>query len=711
VYGPTGRDEIVQRAHVRRLGVALVLALVVWSVIVVRLVCIQVVHGPRLAGYAERQQVVTVELAPDRGVIFDRNLTPLTDNLDVHSVCAHPREIASPARAARDLARVLGGSRQAYQKLLSKNTGFVWLERQVPPERASAVAALSIKGVELLPETKRVYPHGERACHVLGYTDIDGRGISGVEQQMDELLRGTPATVEYHLDCNQRRSPAPSCSRVVPEDGESIVLTLDAGLQEICEVELERAVREQEAKGGTVIVQDPWTGEILAMANWPTFDCNRFARYAEECWRNRAVTDQFEPGSTFKVVTACAAIETGAADESSVYYASQGKRKFGSFTIRDVKPHGWLNFRGALKKSSNVCFAEIGGSVGEIPLYSYARDFGFGCLTAINLPGEVRGTLAHPSDWSRRSVYTIAIGQEIAVTALQLAGAYSAVANGGYLMEPHIVKAVVTSEGRVVEEAVPCVVRQVVRPEVAALVRDMMKDIPVDGTGRNAAVPEFAVAGKTGTAQKVVPGIPGYAPGKHVSSFAGFAPADDPGVVILVVVDEPKGRGLGGEVAAPVFRRIVERVVRSASHELVLGRRNERAGYETMTCSAEPDLVDGLIEQAIVGDMSGGAEPAPGATRSGGPVVHAADGTDPRFPSGASSECIIVPASFTGQGGEDVDALEMPDLVGMSLRRARRTAAGLGLELAFDGAGLVHSQSPRTGSAVRPGDRIRVECR
>ncbi len=701
---PAGRDEVVDRAHVRRLGVALVFALAVWTVIVVRLVLIQVVHGPRLAGYAERQQVVTVELAPERGSIFDRNLVPLTDNLDVHSVCAHPREIESPREAARALARALGGNYQSYVELLSKKSGFVWIERQVPPDRAGAVAALGIEGVELLPETKRVYPHGRRACHVLGYTDIDGRGISGIEQQMDDWLRGTPATVEYYLDCAQRRSPAPSGSRVVPDDGESVVLTIDAGLQEICEVELERVIREQNARAGSVIVQDPWTGDVLAMANWPSFDCNRFSRYAEECWRNRAVTDQFEPGSTFKVVTAAAAIETGAANETSVYYASQGIKRFGSFTIRDVKPHGWMDFRGALKKSSNICFAQIGGAVGDIPLYSYARDFGFGCLTAINLPGEVRGTLADPADWSRRSVHTIAIGQEIAVTALQLAGAYSAIANGGYLMEPHIIKAVMTDDGRLIEEAQPCVVRQVMRPETAALVRDMMTDVTIDGTGRKAAVAEFSVAGKTGTAQKVVPGIRGYAPGKFVSSFAGFAPADDPGVVILVVIDEPKGRGLGGEVAAPVFRRIVERVVRGAGHDLILGRRNGRPRAGVETCSLESggrDAIDGWTDAASADETA--ALTAAFLSRYAAPR-----------PAG---DCLIVPASFAGGGGSVDDAgdetlrMEMPDLVGMSLRGARQTAGRLGLVLAFDGTGVVRSQLPRRGSAVESGDRVRVECK
>jgi len=268
-------------------------------------------------------------------------------------------------------------------------------------------------------------------------------------------------------------------------------------------------------------------------------------------------------------------------------------------------------------------------------------------------------------------------------------------------MEPHIIKAVLTNEGRVVDESKPCVIRQVVRPEVAALVRDMMKDIPVDGTGRKAAVAEFPVAGKTGTAQKVVPGIPGYAPGKSVASFAGFAPADDPGLVILVVIDEPKGRGLGGDAAAPVFRRIVERVVRSSRHELVLGRRNARPASESTTCSLESDgsgLAGSLVDEAVAQELEAysGAGYAPVALSAGG----------------SSGDRLIVPASFSGVvDAAASDCVEMPDLVGMSLRRARRTAAGLGLVLSFDGTGLVQSQSPRMGSAVSVGDRVRVECR
>ncbi len=709
----TGRTEATTHGHIRRLSICLVLVLVVWAVIVVRLVLIQVVHGPRLAAYAARQQTMTVELAPERGTIYDRNLEQLAANLDVHSVCARPHSVEAPRETARALARVLGGSRHEYERLLSKDAGFVWIERQIAPDRAAAVEALGIDGLELLPETKRVYPHGDRACHVIGFTDIDGHGISGIEQHMDERLRGTPATVQYHIDGAQRKSPAPSGSLVAPEDGESIVLTIDAALQEICEVEIEKAVREHEARSGTVVIQDPWTGEILAMANYPRFDCNAFARYAEASWRNRAVTDQFEPGSTFKVVTACAAVETHAADEASVYYASQGAMRFGSFTIRDVKPHGWMTFRTALIKSSNICFAQIGEALGDFALYQYARAFGFGCLTAINLPGEVRGTLKHPSEWSRRSVHTIAIGQEVAVTALQLVGAYSAIANGGHLMEPHIVKAVVSEEGRVLEEAQPCVVRQVVSADVASYVREVLTDVTTVGTGRKAVVAEFSVAGKTGTAQKVVPGTPGYAPGKFVSSFAGFAPADDPGMVILVVVDEPKGRGLGGDVAAPVFRRIVERVVRSTSHHLVTGRRKS-VPERLITAQVGRDASTGHATAGDVRDegaFSGGTSGVVLAESPGrGMSSRAALGDGVR---GTLVMSAALAADGTGSpdgDGGDV-SVAMPDLIGMSVRAARREAALLGLVVTFEGSGLVRSQSPRRGASVEPGDRVRLECR
>jgi cell division protein FtsI/penicillin-binding protein 2 len=676
-----------------RLRVAFLVGFGIWALIALRLAFVQLGHGHRLSEYAEKQHVVEVELAAARGNIYDRNMVPLTDNLTVSSACAYPSEIDSPGSVAASLARVLGGSRNRYLSKLEQERQFVWIERQLTPAKAAALEKLDLPGIGLLKESRRIYPHGKTACHVVGFTDVDGRGISGVEQQMDGVLAGSEAWVYHCLDSAGRRTPTPAGTKVVPRDGADVVLSIDIRLQEIAMLELERAVREHEAARGSVVIQDPWTGEILAMANWPAFDPNSPTRYSVDSQKNRAITDQFEPGSTFKLITAAAALSTGAADLTSVYYAGRGSRCFGTFTIRDVKEHGWLDFVHAFAKSSNVCFAEIACSVGAVQLYTQARDFGFASPTGITLPGEVRGVLREPSEWSGRSVHTVGIGQEVAVTALQLAGAYAVVANGGYLMEPQILKSVISDDGGVVEEARWGAVRQVIDPALAATLRDLLVEVTETGTGKKGRVSEFAVAGKTGTAQKTVPGVRGFAPGKHVSSFAGIAPADDPEIVCLVVVDEPEGRGLGGEVAAPVFSRIVERIVRGPAREVVV-RSGGRAG-------------DGLAEaERRVGAAAAAHE------GHGNEVFAVAAGV---FPDGSPALDRPVPADYPEVGivlvpeCED-DVVVVPDLVGMSVRRARRLASAAGLEMSCEGSGLVRSQTPRPGGAVGRGHRVVVTC-
>jgi len=371
----TGRHSGIQLG---RLRVALVTGLAGWAIVILRLVVIQLVHAPGLVEYAKHQQIVSEKLAAGRGTIYDRNMVPLTDNLSVHSVFADPRKIESPSAVARQLVRTLGGSYDGYLKQLRKDKGFVWIQRQLTPSRATALRQLDLPGIGFVPESKRVHPLGETGCHVVGMTDIDGCGLSGMEKEMDELLTGAEVTVYYRLDSSNNRTPTPACTKVVPKDGMSVVLTLDIRLQSIVEVELERGIREHNAARGTAIVQDPWTGEILAMANWPMFDPDRPELHSVSSRKNRAVTDQFEPGSTFKLVTAAAALSTGSADLNSVYYAGRGSRDYGRYTIHDVKEHGWMDFEHAFAKSSNVCFAEVANGVGAIPLYSFARDFGFG---------------------------------------------------------------------------------------------------------------------------------------------------------------------------------------------------------------------------------------------------------------------------------------------------------------------------------------------
>ena len=701
----TGKHRGIQPG---RLRVALVSGLAVWAIVVLRLVMIQLVHAPGLVEYAEHQHIVRVNLAADRGTIYDRNMVPLTDNLTVQSVCAYPREMNSPSAVARQLARTLGGSYDDYLTRLRKDKSFVWIQRQLSPSRAAALRQLDLPGIGFLPESKRVHLFGETGCHVIGMTDIDGCGLSGMEKEMDKLLTGAEASVYHCLDSAGRRTPTPACTKIVPKDGMSVVLTLDIRLQSIVEVELERGIREHNAARGIAIVQDPWTGEILAMANWPTFDPDRPELYSIESRKNRAITDQFEPGSTFKLVTAAAALSTGSADLNSVYYAYRGSKDFGRFTIHDVKELGWLDFEHAFAKSSNVCFAEIAYGVGAIPLYSFARDFGFGCLTGISLPGEVRGTLHEPGKWSARSVPTVGIGQEVAVTALQLVGAYSTIANGGYLMEPKIIKSILADDGRVTEEARWSVVRQVVEPEAAAALKRLLACATEYGTGRNARVAELAVSGKTGTAQKVAVGSGRYDPGAWIASFAGMAPADDPQLVCLVVIDEPDGRGLGGEVAAPVFARIMERIIRGPGYEYLLRGRGDYVESER-----EPGRLDRTLSARAVPAVDPGGE---ARQWDATPASH--DPFDER--SGVSAGEFLASARGggirTGRGGIVVvpavpaEEVEVPDFRGMSVRLARQTAASLGLTLTFRGNGRVIEQSPRSGRVVRSGHRVEVRC-
>ena len=691
-----------------RLRVALVSGLAVWAIVILRLVMIQLVHAPGLVEYAEHQHIVRVNLSADRGTIYDRNMVPLTDNLTVQSVCAYPREMDSPSAVARQLARTLGGSYDDYLTRLRKDKSFVWIQRQLSPSRAAALRQLDLPGIGFLPESKRVHLLGETGCHVIGMTDIDGCGLSGMEKEMDKLLTGAEATVYHCLDSAGRRTPTPACTKIVPKDGMSVVLTLDIRLQSIVEVELERGIREHNAARGTAIVQDPWTGEILAMANWPMFDPDRPELYSVGSRKNRAITDQFEPGSTFKLVTAAAALSTGSADLNSVYYACRGSRDYGRFTIHDVKELGWLDFEHAFAKSSNVCFAEVANGVGAIPLYSFARDFGFGCLTGISLPGEVRGTLHEPGKWSARSVPTVGIGQEVAVTALQLVGAYSTIANGGYLMEPKVIKSILDDDGRVAEEARWSVVRQVVEPEAAAALKKLLACATEYGTGRSARIAELAVSGKTGTAQKVASGSGRYDPGKWVASFAGMAPADDPQLVCLVVIDEPDGRGLGGEVAAPVFARIMERIIRGPGYEYLLRGRGDYVESER-----EPGRLDRTPSARAVPAVDPGGD----AQRwDATPASH--DAFDGR--SGVSAGEFLASARGggirTGRGGIVVvpavpaEEGEVPEFRGMSVRLARQTAASLGLTLTFRGNGRVIEQSPRPGRVVRSGHRVEVRC-
>ena len=539
--------------------------LAAWGVIVVaRLVQIQLVRHDHYTVRAQRQQERTLALNPVRGSILDSRGRVLAESVEAESIYADPQVIPNRASAARALAAIKGLRMTArdVQSRLRSNAGFVWIARQVPVEVSAAVRRLAIPGVGFVEEHRRAYPRNTLAANVIGYVGIDGGGLSGVEHSFDSHVRGRAGKVTVLRDARRATYLMGGEGPNRPVNGNDVVLTIDAVVQFIAEKALAASVSHYRASGGSAIVMDARNGAILAMASLPTFDPNRFGEFPPVAWRNRNVQDLYEPGSTFKIVAAAAGLEEGIVTPSQVLDCGDGYIRIANVEIGEHGGNrfGLLSFQDVIAHSSNVGMIRVAMSLGERRLYHYIRRFGFGQRTGLELPGEGNGLLRHTSRWSQLSIASISIGQEIGVTPVQLVRAFGAIANGGTTVEPHIVERVVSSDGRTVHEpARPAPVR-VVSERTAAVLNELLKEVVARGTGKNAALAEHVVAGKTGTAQKAVRG--GYSADRFVASFAGYVPADRPRLVILVVIDDPRGEQYGGVIAAPVFREIAEATLR-----------------------------------------------------------------------------------------------------------------------------------------------------
>lgn len=526
-----------------------------------QLVCIQMMENPVLDDKAEGQHCVNMRVEAKRGRIFDCNKKMLGMSVPVKSVYADPKLVAEPALAAKKLSAVLGAGESALEERLRRKKRFVWLARKVDDETAARVDMLSLEGIYLTDEMKRFYPNAELLSHVLGFVGIDNDGLEGMELYADAFLRGKPGWRAIVRD-GKRREILPFRSQDIPPvDGRDIILTIDAVVQNIAEVELDKAFREFNAKGGSCIVMRPGTGDILAMANVPTYNPNDVGASPAASRRNRAITDMLEPGSTFKVITGAAALDRGAVVMDDVFFCENGAFRTHGRTLHDHHPYGNLSFLQVIQKSSNIGAAKVGMRLGEEGLHSYIRRFGFGEQTGIDLRGEASG-IVHPLNrWSKLSISRIPMGHEISVTPLQMLCAVSAVANGGFLMKPRIIDGIVDSEGNVLKSFTPSVRRQVIGEESSRSMVEVMKAVVSDqGTARRAVLEGYTAAGKTGTAQKIdVDGS--YSHRYFFGSFVGFAPADDPAIAVIVVLDEPRPVYYGGTVAAPVFRSVSQKVL------------------------------------------------------------------------------------------------------------------------------------------------------
>lgn len=545
-----------------------VLFLLIFVAVSARAVHLQVVQAADLQQRADQQRQQIVELAPQRGSIFDRNGDPLAISLAAESLYADPAQVTRPRQVAARLAALLQKNQRDLERLLSSNKRFVWLERKLDPQLAKQVRELKQAGLHFVTERKRYYPQGNTAGHVLGFTGLDPNGLEGVELEYDRQLQGEPGRLVSLRDARGRGLSSAEQLVQGGTPGNNLHLTLDRSLQYVAEKELARVVEKAQAVGGTVVMLEPASGRILAMASQPDYNPNAAGSFAPGERRNRAVCDMYEPGSTFKPFLLAGVLEEGLVTPQQKIYCEQGRYRVGTKVIRDHKKFGQLTVAEALKFSSNIGFAKLGKALERDRFHQYLRDFGFGEKTEVELPGEVSGVLRSPSRWFEIDLAAISFGQGVSVTSLQMVAAMAAIANGGLLMEPYLVERITTADGQAFQKRLPEVRRRVISEETAAQVRRIMAGVTEPGgTGTRAAVPGYQVAGKTGTAQKVDPVTGGYSPDKRVSSFVGFVPADKPALVISVTVDEPQGKAYGGLVAAPAFAKIA---VASLSHLNIL---------------------------------------------------------------------------------------------------------------------------------------------
>jgi cell division protein FtsI (penicillin-binding protein 3) len=529
--------------------------------VLIRLVNLQVLQAAELTVKADRQHQKSVSFEGARGTIYDRHGKVLAMNMDVPSVFGVPTSLGDPGQTARHLSPILHVRAGELEKKLRQEKHFVWLARKLEPEQGRKLERLTLDGVGVVMEGRRFYPKGPLLSHVLGFAGMDDRGLEGVELKYEAFLRGEKRVVILQRDALGRAVFPKGLNEKGVAAGHSVVLTIDEVIQYIAEKELDEAVNRSNAKSGTIIVTNPKTGAVLAMAVSPRFDPNTVGALSPDRWRNRALTDSYEPGSTMKVVLAAAALEEKVMSPGSMIFGEHGQMAVANTVIHDHEKSGWMTFAQMIQRSSNIGAAKVGMTLGDWRLYDYLKEFGFGDKSDIDLPGEASGLLRSPREWGRRSVASISMGQEIGVTPLQMVTAVGAIANGGLLMKPYVMSEVRNTKNLPVAQTKPQVRRRVISTDTARTLTHIMEGVVSSGTGGKAAIPGYRVAGKTGTAQKIDPRTGAYSSTLLVGSFVGFVPAEDPQLAMVVVIDEPHGEGWGGVVAAPVFRRVGEQVL------------------------------------------------------------------------------------------------------------------------------------------------------
>jgi cell division protein FtsI (penicillin-binding protein 3) len=568
-------------------------------------------------------------------------------SMRINSLYAQPNKIDNKGTVAAKLAPILGKETNDIYGLLSNSKSFVWLQRKITPLQQERIEALHLEGVDFIPESKRFYPNFELGSHVIGFAGMDSQGLEGLERAYDKYLKTVHKYVVLERDALGRRIYIPEKGKGI-RSPHNLHLTLDLRVQYVAERELKKEVSDQNARGGMVVIMEPSTGKILAMAIQPSYNPNLFEEYNPARWRNRVVTDPFEPGSLLKVFLLAAVLQEEKLEENDIVFCENGAYKIQGHTIHDVSPHGWLTIKDVIRYSSNIGAYKLGKELGAGMFYRYLNVFGFTEKTGADLLGEDTGEIRPPTSWSPVDLAIISFGQGVSVTALQLTTALSCIANGGNLMKPYLVERITDEEGKITAEFSPQVTRKVLSPEISRRVTSIMKEVVTSGTGMRGRITGYEIAGKTATAQKFDPATGRYSKDKIIASFMGFLPADEPKMAILVVVDEPRNTPYGGTAATPVFKRIAEELLR----------------YMGIPPTKEDRTKKFTLVQA------------------------------PQTNKGGKKKT----REFSPQG--------MPDLRGLSMRKALARLEGKTVRIRLAGSGLVVGQRPKPGATLQEGGEV-----
>ena len=691
------------------------------AIIIARLLYLQIFQYGDFVKQAARQQQRSVDVSPSRGVIYDRNGHELAMSVSVDSIFAVPSEIPDQQSAAEVLAKVLKTDPDEILARLRASRAFAWVARKVDNDVSDRVRSLNLRGIYFQKESKRFYPKNELGAQVLGYVGLDDEGLGGVEREFDAELKGKPGRMLITMDAKRRwfgsveRQPLP---------GENLVLTIDEKIQYIAERELERAMAETHAQAGTVIVQNPHTGEILALANRPTFNPNAFRAVSPEQMKNRAVSDVYEPGSTFKVVTIAAALEEKLTNPDESIDCQNGAIYIAGVRIRDHKAYGDLTTSQILERSSDVGAIKLGLRLGEERFDHYIRGFGFGTQTGVELPGETRGITKPVSRWSKVSIGAISMGQEIGVSPVQLVSMISTIANDGLYTPPRILAA--SSQPNQALQSVAYKVpdqRRVVSALTAVQMRRMMEGVVLRGTGRRAILDGYTAGGKTGTAQKIDPRTGTYSHSQLIASFAGFAPVNTPAITVAVILDSPVGPHEGGQVAAPVFARVTQQVlaylnvaqdVEVRSPQRQMWRAAASQVKDDDIAESSPDRFGATLTPEDTSTTAAAAAPAP-APAAGATVRPASLTKSQAIAASVPADPPLVapklPAPPAPRGTVVVDVeggAVVPSFVGRPLRQVVELAQQAGIEIDVVGSGVAREQAPAAGTRIPAGAHVAV---